>query len=307
MNKNKIVITIRNQNYILDFANKKLLYENEEVVKGALELYRIYVEQESIEKPKDKNNHSHIAAIKKHFQKKKKLFSHSKKEEKELVSKEIIQIHFVEGPEINLGNCSILIPCSSKKSESYVERDFKINELSFHNELGAKRKELLELIGSKTVMGIRKEKKREIQNNINNKHTCEAHLLYSEGKILKKADCKKWGESEKNKTYILSALFGLIKATDFLPFYDLSMNDTIDRKSIKQFWKKSGVLDVVLEKLNNQGVYLIDLLSDNYKGSIGGSHKNLIDLKKKWKDRGEEKGIWINSFFENNSNLETNK
>jgi cytoplasmic iron level regulating protein YaaA (DUF328/UPF0246 family) len=66
----RIDIRILNETFTLDFEQKALFDKNNNKVKGALDLYRMFVKQENIEEPNNFNNHSYIGAIKKHLKKK---------------------------------------------------------------------------------------------------------------------------------------------------------------------------------------------------------------------------------------------
>ena len=73
-------------------------------------------------------------------------------------------------------------------------------------------------------------------------------------------------EAKAEKVYIISALFGIIKSTNYIPTYDLAMNDILfngdSETSPSKFWK--GKLDSVIEKLIKDGFIIYDLLSGDY-------------------------------------------
>jgi cytoplasmic iron level regulating protein YaaA (DUF328/UPF0246 family) len=98
------------------------------------------------------------------------------------------------------------------------------------------------------------------------------------------------------KVYIISALFGIIRGTDYLPTYDLAIDDELHKDQIiehpSEFWK--GKLDLIIEKLINEGNVIYDLLSDNYRKVIPTSAEKLKSTGEKWKyDRGSRRGEWL--------------
>ena len=66
----RIAVMIMNESYTIDFKRKMIFDRNNNKVKGALNLLRLFVHQENIEEPNNINNHSYIGAIKKHLKKK---------------------------------------------------------------------------------------------------------------------------------------------------------------------------------------------------------------------------------------------
>jgi cytoplasmic iron level regulating protein YaaA (DUF328/UPF0246 family) len=196
---------------------------------------------------------------------------------------------------------NILINCSSKKLEEDKLKDFEFSfdNLSFHDLIGEYRIKLYKsLINAEKHIRFIKNKKVKIEQNINLNKTEKAYLIYSKGKVLNSAISLKWVDNQIEKTYILSALFGIIKASDYIPLYDLAINDKIDNLKICNFWRDSGAIDTVLENLSQENIQLINLLSNEYKNVINNKHSNLINLNIHWNDRGDQKGKWIKFQFD---------
>jgi cytoplasmic iron level regulating protein YaaA (DUF328/UPF0246 family) len=199
---------------------------------------------------------------------------------------------------LEMTNKNILINCSSKKliENDLIDNKFSFDKLSFHELIGKNRIELYErLVNAKNHT----RKNVKIEQNINLNKTQKAYLIYSKGKVLSGARSFEWGETQIEKTYILSALFGIVKASDYIPTYDLAINDKIDNLKICEFWRNSRAIDTVLEKLYREKIQVINLLSNDYKKVINKNHLNLINLDIHWKDRGDKKGKWIKFQFDN--------
>jgi cytoplasmic iron level regulating protein YaaA (DUF328/UPF0246 family) len=95
---------------------------------------------------------------------------------------------------------------------------------------------------------------------------------------------------QKTDILILSALFGWIKHTDRIPFYDLKMKDKLNNKSVLQIWRDFNVLQSFI------GINDIDLLSKDYRNAI--SKGGIINAKRPnvaFTDRGVQKGKWLNN------------
>jgi cytoplasmic iron level regulating protein YaaA (DUF328/UPF0246 family) len=198
-----------------------------------------------------------------------------------------------------------LIPCSSSKiSKKELEnKKFKFENLEFNNELGEFRKELIDKLKISEFNNTHKREKNEkknkiiinIKNEFNFDKTAQAHKIYSEGKLYYKSssDSINWTQKEKEKIYIVSALFGIIRADNYIPLYDLAMTDQIDgNKNYAQgFWK--GKLDRIIEKLNNNGYIIYNILSGPYNFCIINQHLTVIP-NINWNDKwGQHKGEWL--------------
>jgi cytoplasmic iron level regulating protein YaaA (DUF328/UPF0246 family) len=90
---------------------------------------------------------------------------------------------------------------------------------------------------------------------------------------------------------ILSALFGWIKHTDRIPYYDLQMKSKIgiNNKFVYRIWNEFDVLQNLVCETD------IDLLSDNYRKAINNNAQlNAIQPNVRFTDRGVQKGRWLN-------------
>ena len=121
-----------------------------------------------------------------------------------------------------------LIPCSSSKisKEELENKPFNIKKLEFNKELGEYRKELIDKL--KKVKS-HKRKLKDTYNNLDFDFTAQAHKLYSKGNLYDRnsSDSLNWSQKEKEKIYIISALFGIIRADNYIPLYDLAMSDKL--------------------------------------------------------------------------------
>lgn len=98
---------------------------------------------------------------------------------------------------------------------------------------------------------------------------------------------------------ILSALFGWIKHTDLVPYYDLRMDHRIgNNQLVSRMWLNQGVL-LGLVHAND-----IDLLSIKYRKAINrrGLPVALLPDVEFPRDRGDAKGVWLNDQLENTPN-----
>ena len=192
-----------------------------------------------------------------------------------------------------------LIPCSSSKiSKIELEnKKFKFENLEFNNELGEFRK----LIFEKLLLARSHKRKInksliDISNNFDLEFTAQAHKLYSKGKYYhsSSSDSINWTENDKEKIYIVSALFGIIKSNNYIPLYNLAMGDEIDfqKNFAKKFWK--GKLDSIVEKLIENGYFVYNLLSQDYSYCLNKKSLSLINKpNEKFNSRGEQQGKWL--------------
>jgi cytoplasmic iron level regulating protein YaaA (DUF328/UPF0246 family) len=209
---------------------------------------------------------------------------------------------------LTLNNNKIfLIPCSSSKiSKKELEKTrFKFKNLSFHKKLGKHRKKLIKILKISECEGKHKRVKKdtknkqsyteEIKNEFIFKKTAQAHKLYSKGKYYHRnsSDSLNWTENDKEKIYIVSALFGIIKANNYIPLYNFAMGDEVDNQKnfAKTFWK--GKLDLIIIDLINKGYSVCNLLSKDYSYCLNKSLSLLKDEQKKFKGRGEQQGKWL--------------
>jgi cytoplasmic iron level regulating protein YaaA (DUF328/UPF0246 family) len=201
-----------------------------------------------------------------------------------------------------------LIPCSARKisEENLENKSFKIEELEFNEELGKHRKIIIyNLINAKS----HKRKKQNgsticVINNFNFNLTAQAYKLYSEGRFYNNnASCSlKWSLKDQSKIYIISALFGIIKADNHIPLYDLAMTDELNdhNEYAIGFWK--GKLDDIIEKLCNDGKTVYNLLSENYKKCLDQKTQDLMtipEIKYARSDSSGKRGKWLEQDLKN--------
>jgi cytoplasmic iron level regulating protein YaaA (DUF328/UPF0246 family) len=203
----------------------------------------------------------------------------------------------------NSRNNIFLITCSSSKIKEKELKDtsFDFENLSFNKELKEYRKELIELITNPKTIHLRDQK--IITNKINLFKTELAHLVYSKGKFYNEhAACSKdWSIEISQKIYIVSALFGLIRADDYIPLYDLAMNDTINNSNnfAQKFWK--GKLDNLIFQLHKNGEEIYNLLSENYSKCLQKESKSLLITPKIEFARSNapsKRGKWLKSVLQ---------
>jgi cytoplasmic iron level regulating protein YaaA (DUF328/UPF0246 family) len=168
--------------------------------------------------------------------------------------------------------------CKTKKCPSDVGgfKKSTLTDLSFNNELEESRKELI----------------KRYEGNLDWERCLPAYKLYC-GRLYKPISDDVWRNSGSD-ILILSALFGWIRYDDLIPIYDLRMDSTSnlsERITPKTFWKKSGKLCEVLRKIKDR---FTDLLSNNYRESLGDCKEILIIPDDFGKDRGTARGEWLN-------------
>lgn len=171
-----------------------------------------------------------------------------------------------------------LINCSgSKNQDSRNKVSSNIHELSFNHELLNFR----ELIIQKSGIKLDWQK------------CLPAWQLYA-GRLYKQISEENWIK-QGSDIYILSALFGWIRHTDLIPFYDLSMNQPkhkIDGKFVYRIWQEFSILDKFIDSKND-----IDLLTQPYRKAIHNQITPVALLPNiKFNDNyGTHKGKWLNS------------
>lgn len=181
---------------------------------------------------------------------------------------------------LKYGQFKYLVPCCGRKiSElTLLQLAEPFETLSFDNELSEYRDEIMAVYLANG-------------NIINFNITAPAHKVYSTGRLYNAANSFDWNNGQGDQVYIISALFGIIKATDKIPLYNLSMTDNINGLNPKLFWQ--GKLDTTIENLTND-CKIVDLLSKNYRDSIPYSQQLLTNAAIDWNDNyGNHKGIWL--------------
>jgi cytoplasmic iron level regulating protein YaaA (DUF328/UPF0246 family) len=176
---------------------------------------------------------------------------------------------------------AFLITCAGSKRQPTIQTPSNLQSLSFNDKLQDARQELLLLTN--------------IQLDWNK--TLPAWQLYSgnRSKIYPRITLANWTK-DCIDIRILSALFGWVKHTDLLPYYNLRMSDLIPqtRQRIYRFWNNKNLL----RQLVNQ--HDIDLLSGDYRKAIHGSANPIATIPNvQFNDYGVQKGIWLNNQLEN--------
>jgi len=171
---------------------------------------------------------------------------------------------------------SYLIGCSKSKNRPIIRRRGDLCNLAFNNELGRQRFNLI---------------RSNPQIQLDWEYTLPAWELYSgpKSRLYSRVLRDNW-QKEDAEVYILSALFGWIRHTDLIPFYDLAMSDGIlHYKNVSDYWKESGSLGIIP---NNS----VDLLSKVYRQAVNGHAALTGNLgSQNWRDNyGYHKGEWLN-------------
>lgn len=168
-----------------------------------------------------------------------------------------------------------LITCSNSKIHPDEFNRGHLSDLSFHNILGDFRNSLIRL--SNIQLDWSK--------------TTPAYNLYK-GRLYSKISHESWLNSD-GRVLILSALFGWIRPTDNIPYYDLSMNyHKVNNKLVYRYWLESQLLNSFVNQKND-----IDLLSQSYRKAIHGKKEPVALIPDiKFRDNyGSHKGEWLNN------------
>jgi cytoplasmic iron level regulating protein YaaA (DUF328/UPF0246 family) len=175
-----------------------------------------------------------------------------------------------------------LITCSGSKKKPMVSNLGKLEDLFRHDLLGEHRINLINQTGE----------------SIDWDKTLPAYELYcgSYSKIYNKISSNNWIKNGAD-ILILSALFGWIRHTDLIPYYDVRMDKKKGRMKKPPYLYWRG-LDVLPRMINNND---IDLLSENYKKAI--HKKGLISAITpqgfQYSDRGDCVGYWLEKELNN--------
>ena len=219
-----------------------------------------------------------------------------------------------------------LISCSLSKisKEDLEKKEFNLEKLSFHKELGKFSKDLFKIFelnknhkGVKKVTKNKKTKIKSIKNELDLNKTVKAYKLYSKGKFYARSasDSLSWNLTNTKQIYIVSALFGIIRADDYIPFYNLAMTDEINgcKNFAQKHWK--GKLDSIIENLINSNSHMYNLLSKNYKVCISEKivqllkpqeHLSISEIDINNRDRNnclQKRGKFLKHKLDNNYNL----
>jgi cytoplasmic iron level regulating protein YaaA (DUF328/UPF0246 family) len=171
-----------------------------------------------------------------------------------------------------------LITCVKSKRQPIYKNPSKLENLSYHKELGNTRNELLKL---------------NPQIQLDWEYTLPAWQLYTgnRSKLFSKVSSTNW-KKHCVEIKILSALFGWVKHTDLLPVYNLRMSDKIfeTNQLISKFWFNRNLLSQFVTKMD------VDLLSGDYRKAIHGNTNPVSTIPNVFfNDYGDKKGVWLNN------------
>lgn len=174
-----------------------------------------------------------------------------------------------------------LITCAGSKRQPTSNNPSSLENLSFNDTLYDARVNLLHLT--------------DIQLDWN--LTLPAWRLYSgnRSRIYPRITEDNWTKDCVD-IRILSALFGWIKHTDLLPYYDLKMSDKIPQlnNSVHRYWRDQNLLAQFVNRSD------IDLLSGDYRRAIHGNANPVATIPNvQFNDYGVQKGNWLNTQLEN--------
>lgn len=93
-----------------------------------------------------------------------------------------------------------------------------------------------------------------------------------DGNLYRSARLNGGGLGGARRLFIVSALYGVLEAKDPIRYYNLQMKDTLPgRVTVKRWWREQGLLDVILNAVNNSGTtQLHDLLSGHCRDALRG-------------------------------------
>jgi cytoplasmic iron level regulating protein YaaA (DUF328/UPF0246 family) len=160
-------------------------------------------------------------------------------------------------------------------------------------------KEILNLLkGGAEVVRKNKKGSYKVINNFNFDRTSPANKLYNEGKFYKPANSFIWGPKENTKIYIVSALFGLVRADNYLPWYDLAITDSVSgiKNYAKEFWKNK--LNTILNELVISNYTIINLMGKDYSSIIDKKYTqgpNLVLCSNDRSNAPKLRGEWLKS------------
>ena len=166
-----------------------------------------------------------------------------------------------------------LITCSGSKQNPTIHNPSKLENLSFNTELLEARKKIILL------------NKIELEWD----KTVPAWQLYS-GKLYSQVSENNWLKPNAD-IFILSALFGWIKHTDLIPYYDLKMDKHFEQNIyVYSIWNHFNILPQFISNTD------IDLLSTKYRKAINLKGNFVAQTPNvKWSDKwGSHKGKWLN-------------
>lgn len=169
-----------------------------------------------------------------------------------------------------------LISCSGSKS--CVSRE-KYQKSSIY-----------ELLGFPTLLQARLELIEKLGIKLNWSETIPAYKLYS-GRLYKNVHQENWKKNNTDVT-IVSALFGLIKHDELIPYYNVVMTDKIPRSDelISTYWRKQNLNQHLINKT------VVDLLFSKYRKAFNKKGDSIGEIPNiQWRDNyGSHRGEWLN-------------
>lgn len=154
-----------------------------------------------------------------------------------------------------------LIGCSKEK-ELGGSQSSSLENLSFNDLLYSCRRTLVSLY-------------EETHEQLDWKKCMPAYERYT-GRTLYSADVKAVISNNPNQVFIVSALFGLIRPSDLIPYYDLKMTDAIGGIFVNSFWRNQHencskcILNNVLNTIKGDNDQFVNLLSIPYQNAFCG-------------------------------------
>ena len=199
----------------------------------------------------------------------------------------------------DIKNTSFLVSCSSNKLENIdlENKAFEWSNLAFANELTAYRKDIFALVESASIHQRRKNGITiDVIKKIDLTKTIPAHKLYSPGRLFAKAESINWCNNKSEKVYIISALFGLIRADNYIPNYDFALGDLINNVETN-YWDNK--LDALITGLLNDDCQIVNLLSLNYSKILTRPtlnnllNPNILFESNERNVRSIKRGLWL--------------
>ena len=167
---------------------------------------------------------------------------------------------------------TFIIPCSSNKRNPLINPESQpsnLENLLFDEHLNQIRQDLIQ------------EKNQDLDWN----HCLPAWKLYT-GRLYTQVNIDNWLKNVDIK--IVSALFGVIRHTDLIPYYDLAMD-----RQLHAFWRNIN-LNIFFEENDK------DLLSINYRKAFNYNGNPIAFVPEVWNDRyGVHRGNWLNNQLNN--------
>lgn len=169
-----------------------------------------------------------------------------------------------------------LITCSGSKQIPEIFNPSSLEDLSFNDLLFEARRTLIQLSG--------------IQLNWN--LTLPAWMLYSgnHSQLYSQVNPENWIKPCV-QVKILSALFGWIKHTDLVPWYNVTMSTELSliNSKVSRYWRELHILNEVID------LHDVDLLFKSYRRVIDVDQKGgPVQPDILFRGRGIQQGIWLN-------------